>query len=142
MAIAEELVSDAWLRVWKKHAQFNNEATLRSYLYSTVKNACFDYLKKQKPQPTIASEQPDKTMLEQLIYAEVLHTIYRHMQNLPDQCKTVFTRLYIDGKTVKETAEEMELSVSTIKTQKARAIAYIKGKMRPLLLAGWLCLIL
>ncbi|MFC0773394.1 RNA polymerase sigma factor [Terrimonas alba] len=131
---AEEIVSDAYLKVWKRHAQFTNEKVLRSYLYTTVRNGCLSWLEKEKKIVIPPTTAPDKTMLEHMIHAEVMQDIYRHMQALPHQCKTVFTRLYIDGKSVKETAEEMNLSVSTVKTQKARALAYIKGKLRPLLL--------
>lgn len=138
--IAEEIVSDTYLKVWKKHAQFNNENVLRSYLYTAVRNGCINWLAKEKKIAAPPAASPDKTLLEHIIYAETMQAIFQHAQELPEQCKTVFTKLYIDGKSVKETAEELNLSTSTVKTQKTRAIAYLKGKLRPLLLAGWLCL--
>lgn len=129
--ISQEIVSDVYLRVWERHGTFYNEKSLKSYLYLSVRNACFDHLKKEKRRSKVQLEQQQtSTILENIIRVETLNEIYRSGEDLPRQCKDIFNRFYLEGKTVREIAGELDLSVSTIKTQKARALKFIKRKLR------------
>lgn len=44
-----------------------------------------------------------------------------------------FVMLYIEGKTVRETVNELRLALSTVKTQKARGLAILRKKIKPYL---------
>jgi DNA-binding CsgD family transcriptional regulator len=44
----------------------------------------------------------------------------------------VFTKLFIEGKSVSETAQEMNIAISTVKNQKARGIKLLKPKLSSL----------
>jgi RNA polymerase sigma-70 factor (ECF subfamily) len=68
-----------------------------------------------------------------IIRAEFYGELYRAIHTLPPECRKIFTMLYIEGKTVRETAEELGLALSTVKTQKARGLAALKKKLRPYL---------
>lgn len=45
---AEELVQDTFVKLWEKRDEISIETSLKSYLYSSVRNACFNYLKHLK----------------------------------------------------------------------------------------------
>lgn len=42
--------------------------------------------------------------------------------DLPEGCRRVISKLYVEGKSVVESARELRLSASTVKTQKAAGV--------------------
>jgi len=70
---------------------------------------------------------------EDIIRAEFYGELYTAIKTLPPECRKIFTLLYIEGKTVRETADELGLAFSTIKTQKARGLATLRKKIKPYL---------
>jgi RNA polymerase sigma-70 factor (ECF subfamily) len=63
------------------------------------------------------------------VAAEVIANVYKAGETLSPVCRRVFKKLYVESKGIKETAEELDLSVSTVKTQKKRAILKIVKKL-------------
>lgn len=54
--VTEDFVQDAFVKVWEKKSDFILLASLRSYLYASVKNACLDYLRHKQMQLRHASD--------------------------------------------------------------------------------------
>ena len=130
---AEELVNDVFLRVWAKRRGFISELGLRSYFYKAVYNSALRWLEKQKKYNTDIAKQSMATdenlYIANTIKAETLRELYLVINELPPQCRKIFTKLYIEGKTTKETAAELGLAYSTIKAQNARGLSLIKLKL-------------
>lgn len=63
-----------------------------------------------------------------IIRAEVIGNLYKAISSLPTECRKVFKMLYIDGKKVSEIAEALQVSPSTVKSQKTRGLAILKNK--------------
>jgi RNA polymerase sigma factor (sigma-70 family) len=59
-----------------------------------------------------------------------LREIYKAINTLPAQCRRIFKMLYIQGKSIKEISTELEISASTIRTQKSRGLAVLKQKVK------------
>ncbi len=130
---AEDIGSHAFSKTWAKHAQFDNEQNIRAYLYRVVRNDCYNWLKQKQRIQTLQNElvfihgrDQERTVFDSLVSAEVLREIFQAFERLPPQCRQVFNLLYIQGKTMKEAAEELDVSASTVKTQKARGLAVIR----------------
>lgn len=135
--VAEDIVSYAFVKTWKRHYLFTTENSIRSYLYTVVRNDCYKHLEKWRRnnrliQDLFAREQgnAETDCLHQLVYTEFLRSVYQAFEQLSPQCRRVFDLLYIDGKTVKEIAIELNVSESTVKTQKARGLAIIKKSIQ------------
>ena len=58
-----------------------------------------------------------------------MHQVYLALKTLPPKCRQVFTMLYVQGKPVKEIAEELQLSVSTVKSHKATALKLLRKQL-------------
>lgn len=133
--VAEEIVQDALFRVWQRKADFDSFFALKSFLYISTKNACLDSLdqedRKLKREQRYSSEQPEleKSVDEEIIYAEVLLEISQAIDQLPEQCRKIMKLLFEEGKKAKEIAGEMNISVSTVNNQKARGISLLKEKL-------------
>lgn len=133
--IAEEIVGGAFIRIWQRHAAFSHPGAISSWLYITVRNDCLHHLKrKQKTQ--LRQEQlaryresdHETPVLHEMIRAETLREIYTHIENLPGACRNIFRMIYIQGKTVREIAGELQLSISTVKSQKAKGLALLRNR--------------
>ena len=78
--------------------------------------------------------------MQHLVAAETMRQIHEAIDTLPKACKLVFTKLYIEGKSVKETAEELSLTKSTIKTQRTIGLQILRKKLLPHLILS-LCML-
>jgi RNA polymerase sigma-70 factor (family 1) len=131
---AEDVVGESFIKIWSRHSSFSHHKVIKSWLYTTVRNGCLNQLQLEQRdhirQREIASQTRDveSYALEEMIQAEVIDELYRHIESLPRACRSIFKMLYIQGKTVRETAEELNLSISTIKNQKARGLLLLRKK--------------
>lgn len=132
--VAEELVADAFFKIWKNRQNIHLTHTFSSYLYTSVKNHCLDYLKKQnlifKEISTVPSfsqeENPEKLLIQQ----ELIEKIEKAIETLPDQCKTIF-RLSRDRELkYQEIADLLHVSVKTVETQMGRALKYLRSALK------------
>jgi len=133
-ATAEDIVSISFIRLWDKKNIFETEGGIRAYLYKTVYNACIRHLQQQQNRTLhnrsyiTQIDTTQQSFIHNIIKAETINNLHKAISHLPAQCKNVFTKLYIEGKTVAETAQEMTITISTVKNQKARGIKLLKSK--------------
>jgi RNA polymerase sigma-70 factor (family 1) len=139
---AEDIITESFIKLWDKREIFETEAGVKGYLYKSVYNACLRWLE-QEQRKTIHTKSYAKQIntteqpyLNDIIKAETINNLHKAITHLPSQCRTVFTKLFIEGKSVSETAQEMNLTISTIKNQKARGIKLLKPLLSP---AGGAC---
>ena len=138
MPAAEDVVSEVFIKVWEKRETITSAEGLKSYLYKSVYHGCLRWkgresrvgsLKSGVSEWSIVNSEFERSYLDNMIRAEVMDEVYRAIELLPKECQKIFTKLFLEGKTVKEIAEELSLSVSTVKTQKARAINFLRSKL-------------
>ena len=70
-----------------------------------------------------------QSYIHNIIRSETIHLLHKAIAHLPAECSKIFTKLYIEGKSITETAQEMNIAVSTVKNQKARGIKLLKPKL-------------
>lgn len=131
-AESESLVSEAFLSVWKHREKLASSSELKRYCYTAIRNNCYNWLQdKQKRQSlhqewSYTSQSIEDHVLNAMIRSELFESLHNLIESLPPQCSKVLSKLYIEGQSVKEIAEELNLSVSTVKTQKKIGLDYLK----------------
>jgi RNA polymerase sigma-70 factor (ECF subfamily) len=144
MEVAKEIASEAFVKTWKYREQFTNAGSIRAYLYKVVRgDASSWHIKKQRLPLTALPDDEDPALQDvdefaKLVKAETLRLIYNAIESLPAECRKIFRLLYIDGKKVAEIANELNLSPSTVKAQKARGLALLRKKITLLVLSIFL----
>lgn len=131
---AEDIVSQCFINTWAKREQIQSEVGLKSYLYKAVYHASLRWLEKdaRKRQVEAAAapvEDVEKDSLHHLIRAETFRQLQAAIDLLPPECRKVFIKLYVEGKTVAEAAKELQLAISTVKNQKARGIRLLRSRL-------------
>lgn len=134
---AEDITSAAFIKIWKRHSQFNDAKNIRSYLYQIVRNDCLKFHQQQKRSAVTTKEirylsarDVENNYEADIIRSEFLGEIYKAINTLPTECRKIFKMLYIQGKSIKEISNELEITTSTIRTQKARGLAVLKQKVK------------
>jgi RNA polymerase sigma-19 factor, ECF subfamily len=128
---AEEIVSDVFIKIWKKRAGLTRIQNLRLYLFISTKNLALNYLRAQK-KPLIQAEHyrvqlqsiyfdPEQLM----ITAEMMGRIHKTINHLPHRCQLIFKLVKEDGLKYREVAELLQLSVKTVENQMTTAIRKI-----------------
>jgi RNA polymerase sigma-70 factor (family 1) len=135
-AAAEDIVGESFIKLWNKRSNFESLQNIKAFLYITVRNACLNYLKQAKrdslnqKQLAYITGEKEEFVLNEMIRAEVLKEIMQEIEKLPEQCGKVLRLGYLEGLRNQEIADLLQVSVHTVKNQKARAIQLLKIKLR------------
>jgi RNA polymerase sigma-70 factor (family 1) len=135
LPVSEEIASDCFIKVWAKREGFTSAQALKSYLYRTAYHASLRWLQQSKRtlkpgvMDIVLLQAEEKNYLENITRVETLREVQAAISLLPAACRKIFTKIYVEGKSVKETAEELMLSVSTVKSQKSRGLFLIREKL-------------
>ncbi len=126
---AEEIVSDVFIKMWERRKELEKIDNLKVYLYVSTRNIAYNYLDKQKRNPTnrlddfggeFASIYFDPEQL--MITADMLALIQKAIDGLPPKCKMIFKLAKEDGLKYREVAEVLNISVKTVENQLAIAL--------------------
>ncbi|GAB3910427.1 RNA polymerase sigma factor [Mucilaginibacter boryungensis] len=132
---AEDVIEELFVKLWNKQLQFETEQHLKAYLYRSAKNACLDFLKvseRSDMRNTFFAEErgySEDAYLNEIIRAEIISEVYHAIESLSPQCSKIITMSYLDGKSNQEIADELNLSVQTVKNQKGRGLAMLKQRL-------------
>lgn len=142
--VAQEVVDDVFLNVWEKRE--NLIFPIHYYLVRSVQNGCLNYIRSQRALQTALDGHRDEvlffleehilstsTPLEDVELKETEAEIRRVVDNLPIKMRAVFEAYFYDGKSAEEIAEEMNLSVNTIRVQIKNALDKLKQSLKHLL---------
>jgi RNA polymerase sigma-70 factor (ECF subfamily) len=136
---SEDLVQETLLKVWEQRAKLVALMSIKSYLYSAVKNSCLNYLGHQKVvqkhADAVANEinslSLGQTQTDFDDEREFLETkLYESIEELPAQCREIFKQKYIDGLKTKEIAEKTGLSPRTVEAHVFNALKALREKMK------------
>jgi RNA polymerase sigma-70 factor (ECF subfamily) len=64
-----------------------------------------------------------------MIESELYHEIFIAINTLPPKCSQIFKMLYIEGKDYLQIARELNLSINTVRNQKARGILLLRQRL-------------
>lgn len=128
---AEDISTEVFLKLLRKKNDFGSLNEIKSFLFTASKNACLDFLRKQKQQITqeLSSDIvtiDENSIDEEMLTAKILQSIYAEIESLPKQCKQVFKAIFIEGKSTAVIAEEMGISPQTVLNQKTKALRIIR----------------
>ena len=132
---AEDIAGDSFLKLWERRATIESLSSVKPFLYAVVRNHCIDLLRKQKHQSAYithlnrSGEDLASDISHSIIISESMHQVYLAIQNLPAKYRRIFNMLYVEGKEIKEIALELNLPLSTVKSQKQRALELLKKQL-------------
>lgn len=136
--VAEELVQDAFCKLWQLRNTFKNENTLKAYLYNTVRNASISHLRHMQVENRRIAEfereyrlmnPKDESEIE-LHREELMRQLLLAIEELPPKQRQLFL-MAVKGMTGEEIAREMNISIDGVKKQRQRGIARLRKVLQP-----------
>lgn len=133
---AEEVASDALLKLFVRIHQWSHLEKPEAYLYKSVKNSSISYLRKTKKdsQLTNIDEQfhlnmesysvpsPDRKIMEEEFHSALINII----EQMPPRRKMIYKLVKQEGKSYKEVAELLNISIKTVEVHMGLAISQIR----------------
>ena len=141
--VAEEIVSDTFLKIWENRASLRINTSLKSYLFQAVCNNSLYYLRKLKKDAALDAYFMD-TVSENIAFSVLTNDIEEQsltMDNvnarieqavgeLPEQQQRVFRLKRFEGRKNKEIAEMMDISVKTVEMHLSKATLALRKKLK------------
>jgi RNA polymerase sigma-70 factor (ECF subfamily) len=130
---AEELVSDTFFMIWTKSTRLEIQVSLKSYLYTCVKNAALANVKgrskailwvesaKAKDAPSLIADAQSNLELTEL---QVL--FQAGINQLPERCREVYTLNRIDNLPYKEISALLGISEKTVENHIVKALKHLR----------------
>ncbi len=129
-ALAADVVQEVFVKFWERHTDFDNDLKVKSYLYTSVRNACLNIIRDKKefiPEgESLAQLEKESFFGNAVLERESLRIFYAAVDSLPTQGRKIIY-LAIDGKTNHEIATELGITEFTV--HRLKKIAYKKLKM-------------
>jgi len=132
---AEDMVQTAFVRLWSGRRDLSESGSLRSLLYTIVRNACLDELRKrnrrEKAQEGAIPPPSPRTPYEETQGAELQRLAAAAVARLPERRREVFRLAREEGLSYQEIAEIMGLSAQTVANHMSLAMADLRTALRP-----------
>ena len=130
---AEDVVQDAFVYLWENRRRINIKTSLKSYLYQSVRHGALKVIRSQTLEQRHISRLTEFIeYLEQSEFSEEelsgLQKVEQAIEELPSQCKSVFLMSLVDEKSYKQIADELGISLNTVKTHISKAYRLIREK--------------
>ena len=130
---AEDIVQEVFIKFWEQQRFDMLDNYLRSYLYQSVRNRCLNMLESRAGitmQPMdLLLEFSDTEMPDEAEWNERIEEVYREVDKLPDRTREIFMAVVLNGKRYKEVAEDLGISVNTVKTSLSRALSTLRSNL-------------
>jgi len=132
--IAKDIVQDAFIVLMGRQDLLEKgEPVIKSFLYSAVKNLAMNIKRRNVVFDRVRNQfntdrTDDNDVLDNLINAELIGALHRELDELPEGCQRICRLIYLEGMKYEEVAQELNVSVNTVKTQRMRAINLLKRK--------------
>ncbi len=136
--IADELLQETFLQVWRNAEHYRGSGAAAAWLLRIARNRALDELRRQKARPQRAQVE-----LSQAEFGQPLdrsgpdlqgHLDQRQVQQalatLPEDQRTCLELGYFDGLTQREIAEQLNLPTGTVKSRMRLALEKLERVLR------------
>ena len=127
---AEDIVHDVFASLWANRQEITIES-LDNYLATAVKYMVLDKIKKKERERLYKNEFNQSHVVEMTVesslhYKRILETVNREVNRLPERCRLVFNYSRNENMPVKQIAEKLNISTSTVENQINKALKQLK----------------
>ena len=130
---AKDIVQDCFIKFWDDDSVTEKANSVKSFLYTMVRNRCIDYVRRQKimrkVKTYLQSNEEDAEYFDELAFAEMVRLVLDHIETLPPRTGNILKKYYLQGKKQKKIAAELSITENAVGMQQRRAIKLLKKKL-------------
>jgi RNA polymerase sigma-70 factor (ECF subfamily) len=132
---ANETVQQVFFKLWERSEQLSISGPIAAYLYRAVHNESLNFLKHQNVKAShrlhVAYSMKNKAEQPQnkLAGKELEEKFREALNELPEQCRTVFQLSRFEDMKYKEIADKLDISVKTVENHMGKALKLLRTKL-------------
>ncbi len=135
-AVAEEVVQDVMLELWKRREHIARDSSPQAYLFQSTRNRSLNYLRHERvekvAEPQMVREEAQDSTAHSLMVEEEIHVaMKRAVAGLPTRCREVFELSRTGGLRYSEIAEVLGISIKTVEAQMGKALRILREELAP-----------
>lgn len=126
---AEDIVEETFIRIWESLSSGLEVNNFDALMYRSVRNNCISFLRSKKEVEDI-NNVPE--ICEEVIDTSIRDArIWKAIDELPEKCREIFLMSKRDGLSNSEIAEELDISIKTVKNQITKAYCRLRQALLP-----------
>lgn len=131
-ALAEDAVQHVFVKLWETSKNIDIDINLKNYLYTMTKNYILNQFRNNRKIISLnyATAQQDFVANDDINYnleeIEISELLYKGIDLLPSQKKNVCRKKIEENKTNQQIADEMKISVHTVKSHYQEAVKLLR----------------
>jgi len=135
-AIAEEIVQDVMLELWKRRETLADDSSPQAYLFQSTRNRSLNHLRHERvakdAEPfATRSEIVESKAHSRMVEEEMRVAMRRAVDSLPDRCREIFELSRTNGLKYLEIAALLGISVKTVEAQMGKALRVLREELSP-----------
>jgi RNA polymerase sigma-70 factor (ECF subfamily) len=143
----EDLVQDFFVYLWVEAPKIGIKFSLKSYLFTSIKNRCLDYQKhhkiteKYRAYLLFSSEKDDNSTEHFFAESELRQAIHASLVKLPPRCREIFENSRLNGLSNQEISDKLGITKRTVELQMSNALKILRKELAeflPFWLLIWL----
>lgn len=127
---AEDLVQQAFIKLWEQRASLQINWSVKAYLYRSVHNASLNRLRAEK----VRDKYKQHNALQMEMHyqnspepePELQGRLQKALNELPAQCRQVFELSRFEELKYREIADHLNISIKTVETQMGKALKLLR----------------
>ena len=131
--LASDVAQETWIRAWRGLPAFRGEAAFATWVYRIAVNTCYDLLRKERRRPSEAMpdylDLSDPRAEDPYTSVELRPSVEAALATLSPDFRAVVVLSDIEGMSLPEVAEALEVPVGTVKSRLFRARRQLAGVM-------------
>lgn len=129
--IAEDVLQDVFLKIWRDRNQLTNIDNFNAYLYRMAQNTAINVLRRQSREALLLNEvqrlAPEGVQGDELLAAKEVRTaLQQAINNLPPQQRKVYQLGKEQGLTYEQIAFTLGITTSTVRNHMVQALRSIR----------------
>ena len=131
--VAKDIVHDVFFALLRNKKRLDVSYSMKSYLFTLARNYALNYLKHLRV--VAMNEREVSDLLENAgeelgVYEERLYRLNEKLAELPEKQREVLMKCFVEGRKYKDVADEMEISVNSLKTHISRGLKFLRNELR------------
>jgi len=133
---AEDIVQDAFVRIWNGRERIDPSQSLKAFAYRTVRNLCLNRIRDGKTRETLLAERYEVPIHStpspdhDLDQSDLAVRLKEWIEALPDRQREALELSRFEGLSHEEVAEAMGVSPRTVNNHLVKALRTIRDRVR------------
>lgn len=130
---AEDITTETFIKLYKRKKIFDQLNNILAYLITTARNTAIDLINQRARQGLFAGNfqalhdaDGEAVAYNEEVAQETLRAVMEEIDQLPNQCRTIFVLAFLHEKSNTEIATQLNIVEKTVRNQKHKARQHLR----------------